>query len=326
MGHGPGGAPGRLVSIRVDVDTHTGLRDGVPLLLDLFARLGIRASFFVSMGPDNSGRAVRRLFTRRGFARKMARTNALRTYGLRTILSGTLLPSRPVGCGFPDLLRRIEAAGHECGIHGWDHVFWHDRLERLDERAIETELSRAADAFAGATGHPPAGTVAPAWRATEASLAVQDRLPFVYASDCRGRSPFLVRGAGGVTHRLLQIPTTLPTLDEMLGAPGMTPEQINENLTRALRPEGLNVFTVHTEVEGRHHAPLFESIMRRWLREGWAFEPLVAAAEPARDPRGAGRSGALCRMERGELGGRPGWVSVQGPAEAAGLRQVPGRQ
>ena len=87
----------RRLSIRVDVDTHTGLRDGVPRLLDLLLRLGVRASFFITMGPDNSGRAIRRLFTRKGFARKMARTNALRTYALRTILSGTLLPSRPAG-------------------------------------------------------------------------------------------------------------------------------------------------------------------------------------------------------------------------------------
>src|SRR5437899_5148911 len=146
------------------------MRDGVPLLLELFERLAIRASFFVTMGPDNSGRAIRRLFTRRGFARKMARTNALRTYGLRTILSGTLLPSRPVGRGFPELLRRIESAGHECGIHGWDHVLWHDRIDSLDDAAIEAELRRAAAAFAAVTGHPPAGTVAPAWRATDASL------------------------------------------------------------------------------------------------------------------------------------------------------------
>ena len=38
------------------------------------------------MGPDNSGRAVRRFFTQKGFARKMLRGGALRLYGLRTAL------------------------------------------------------------------------------------------------------------------------------------------------------------------------------------------------------------------------------------------------
>jgi peptidoglycan/xylan/chitin deacetylase (PgdA/CDA1 family) len=309
-------APGaaRRVSIRVDVDTHTGMRDGVPRLLDLLGRYGVPASFFATMGPDNSGRAIRRVFTRPGFAAKMARTNALKTYGLRTLLSGTLLPSRPVGSGFPQLLKRSEASGHECGVHGWDHVRWHDRLERLAEEEIAWELERAVSAFDAATGHPPAGTVAPAWRATPASLAVQDRLPFRYASDARGTSPFRVAGPGGATHRLMQIPTTLPTLDEMLGGHGMTPEGILAALTRALVPARLNVFTIHTEVEGRHHAALFEEILKRWLAGGWIFETLGAvAARAAADP-----ALPVCRLERGEVPGRAGWVSMQGPVVSTG--------
>jgi len=306
----PAGGEARRISIRVDVDTHTGLRDGVPSLLDLFRKVGVRASFFVTMGPDNSGRAVRRLFTRKGFARKMARTNALKTYGLRTVLSGTLLPSRPVGHGFPDLLRRIEAEGHEGGIHGWDHVFWHDRLERMDAEAIRRELRQAAEAYRAATGHDPAGTVAPAWRATPASLEVQDQMPFRYASDSRGHSPFRVARGGGSTHRLIQIPTTLPTLDEMLGAPGMTEARIIETLTEGLEPAGLNLFAVHTEVEGRHAAPLFETVLRGWLEDGWSFETVGdAAARAAADP-----ATPLCRLVPGELPGRAGWMSLQEPA------------
>ncbi len=302
-----GEAPARRISIRVDVDTHTGLRDGVPALLDLFRRLGVRASFFVTMGPDNSGRAIRRLFTRKGFARKMARTNALKIYGLRTVLSGTLLPSRPVGHGFPNLLKAIESDGHECGIHGWDHVFWHDRLERLDEAAIALELRRAAEAFRAATGHDPAGTVAPAWRATPASLEVQDRMPFRYASDSRGHGPFRVARPDGTAYRLIQIPTTLPTFDEMLGAPGMTEARIIETLTAGLEPAGLNVFAIHTEVEGRHAAPLFETVLRCRLEDGWRFETVAAAAErAAADP-----STPLCRLVPGELPGRAGWMSLQ---------------
>jgi len=299
-------APGPRVAIRVDVDTHTGLRDGVPLLLERFGRLGVRASFFVTMGPDNSGRAIGRLFTRKGFARKMARTNALKTYGLRTILSGTLLPSRPVGSGFPEILRRVEAGGHECGIHGWDHVLWHDRLERLEQEAVASELRQAAEAFGEATGHPPAATAAPAWRATGASLAIQDGMPFRYASDCRGRSPFRPATVEG-SFRLPQIPATLPTLDELLGLPGMDPGGIARRLSRDLRADGLNVFTLHTEIEGRHHAPLLVDLLKRWSGEGWTFETLGEAAA-----RAAADGVPVCALERGTAEGRAGWMSVQG--------------
>ena len=125
------------LALKIDVDTHRGLGHGVGRLLDRLARDRIRASFFVSMGPDNSGKAIRRLFTSRGFAGKMLRSNALRLYGVRTALSGTLLPASQIARSFPDVLRRIVAEGHELGVHGYDHVYWHDHLLTLDESEVE---------------------------------------------------------------------------------------------------------------------------------------------------------------------------------------------
>ena len=82
------------------------------------------------MGPDNSGKAIRRLFTNRGFVSKMFRTRAVSMYGWRTILSGTLLKARPVAITFPQLLRDLNAEGFEVGVHGYDHVRWQDRSRR----------------------------------------------------------------------------------------------------------------------------------------------------------------------------------------------------
>jgi undecaprenyl phosphate-alpha-L-ara4FN deformylase len=79
------------LAIKVDVDTWIGLKEGVPQLLALFRRHAVPASFFIAFGPDNSGKAVRRIF-KPGFLHKMWRTNPLRIYGLKTLLCGTLLP------------------------------------------------------------------------------------------------------------------------------------------------------------------------------------------------------------------------------------------
>src|ERR1051326_4691143 len=177
------------LALKVDVDTHHGLRDGVPRLLDCLARGGIAASFYVSMGRDNSGKAIRRVFTRKGFARKMLRSNALRLYGLRTALYGTLLPAPEIARSFPDVLRRVVAEGHELGIHGNDHVYWHDYAVVLSEKAIEVEVDAALGAFREILGKVPSGFAAPGWQCGSAALAVLDRSGFTYHSSTRGRHP-----------------------------------------------------------------------------------------------------------------------------------------
>src|SRR5438132_976649 len=106
------------LALKVDVDTYDGMRDGVPNFLNLFKRLNIRASFYIPFGPDASGRAVLRVFTKKGFLKKMFKTNALKLYGLKTMLRGTLLPAPMIGSSFPDLVKAIKAEGHEIGIHG----------------------------------------------------------------------------------------------------------------------------------------------------------------------------------------------------------------
>ena len=99
-------------AIKVDVDTAIGLKEGVPKLLALFRRHAVPASFFVAFGPDNSGKAIRRIFTP-GFLHKMWRTNPLRIYGLKTFLGGTFLPPPSIGEAAPAVLQAIVDEGHE---------------------------------------------------------------------------------------------------------------------------------------------------------------------------------------------------------------------
>src|SRR5215471_9302447 len=103
------------VALKIDVDTHQGLAEGVPRLRRALERERVTASFYIAMGPDNSGRALIRVFRNRGFLKKMLRTRAVSMYGTRTILSGTILPARPIALAFPNLLRELEAAGFEVG-------------------------------------------------------------------------------------------------------------------------------------------------------------------------------------------------------------------
>jgi peptidoglycan/xylan/chitin deacetylase (PgdA/CDA1 family) len=294
------------VALRVDVDTRRGLEEGVPRLLALFGALGVSASFFVTMGPDRSGMALRRLW-RPAFIAKMYRTRAWRLYGLRTILSGTLLPSPLVGAGAPALLRQMAAEGHEVGPHGYDHVRWQDRVHRLAAAGLRDDLAAAARAFEAAVGVRADATAAPGWRTTAEALVIQDEFGYRYASDVRGATPFRPMVEGG-SLRTIQIPTTMPTMDELLGRVRDIPQTLHD----AMRP-GLNVFTLHAEVEGGTLLPVF----RRFLESLRATRVALLRMRDAADAVLSGEV-APAGVGRATVFGRSGWVAMQGPAPARG--------
>lgn len=296
------------VAIKIDVDTYVGTREGIPRLLEIFRRHGVKATFFAVLGPDNSGKAIRRVFTRPGFVGKMARTNPLKIYGLKTLLYGTLLPAPLTGLAHPEMLAHIAADGHELGLHAYDHVLWQDFVSSWDEARVAEELGRAVEAFRNVTGAAPRALAAPGWQATGSSLAVQDRLGLEYASDSRGSAPFYP-AVGERTFGTVQIPGTLPTIDELLGNDGVNEANVAAHLEKLIVPGRINVYTGHAEIEGQYLADAFDQLMGCLLDRGCAFVTLSRlAAQARRDP-----ATPVCRVVEGLVPGRAGPVACQGP-------------
>ena len=245
-------------------------------MLGVLEEAGVKASFFVTFGPDQSGRALRRLLEP-GFAAKMLRTRAWRLYGVRTLLAGTVLPAHPVGEDFPAALARIEAAGHELALHGWNHAEWIQRVDRQSLESLRQVMDRARASFERVVGHPARASAAPGWRPTPSSLRLQERHGLRYASDLRGRRPFHPRIAGRRLG-LLQVPTTLPTSDELIGP--LAPEELPDYyLSRILEdPSAPHVLTVHAESEGLLYVAWLRELLRRARLAGVHLRPLRAIA------------------------------------------------
>ena len=286
------------VALKIDVDTFRGTRDGLPSMLADLGEFGIRASFFFTLGPDRSGRAVVRLLTSPKFLAKMMRTNAARMYGWRTALYGTLLPAPMIGRRNADLLRQVESAGHEVGLHAWDHRAWQDRLERRPRQWIDAQLVAGIDAFQAIFGRRPSAFAAPAWMCTEDGYRALAAQRFDYVSVSRGsEAPYFPR-PDSETLSMLEIPTTLPTFDEELGRDGVTAENYVERLLARYRPGTVEVLTVHAETEGMAYRELFRDLLRRQRELGIATM----------------RTDALAAESRG-----------QAPTRGVGLGTVPGR-
>jgi peptidoglycan/xylan/chitin deacetylase (PgdA/CDA1 family) len=292
------------LAVKIDVDTLKGYLEGVPRLLDILGKRGVKASIFFSMGPDNSGKAIRRIF-RKGFLAKMLRTSAPSTYGLKTLFYGTLLKAPFIVSSNPDILKRALAEGHDCGIHCWDHVLWQDGLNKMPREEIRAELTKAAELFSHVTGTAPKSCAAPGWQASFDSLTVQDELNFDYCSDVRGATPFFPR-MNGVVFRTLQIPSTLPTLDELWGADGMDAENVNDKYLDLLEP-GLNVHTVHAEMEGGCRSDVFVRFLECCVEGEVAFSTLRNVASRLKNSGNA----KIADVAMAEIPGRSGKVAVQ---------------
>jgi undecaprenyl phosphate-alpha-L-ara4FN deformylase len=283
------------------------LREGVPRLVEMFAAKGITASFFVAMGPDNSGRAIWRVFKNRGFISKMWRTRAASMYGWRTILSGTVLPAREIARAFPQILRDLVRAGFELGIHGYDHVRWQDHLDDLGQRGIEAEVDQALEIHRVVTNCPAQSFAAPAWRTNSIALRILDAKGLSYRSDTRGHTPYRC-SVNGTILATPEIPTTLPTLDEVMGTDGLeSRDEIVRYYLDQFSEKSLNVHTIHAETEGRGELDIFTAIVDELKERGARFVQLKDVAQ-----RLARAELPVCEVTRITLPGRAGWVSAQG--------------
>jgi peptidoglycan/xylan/chitin deacetylase (PgdA/CDA1 family) len=277
--------------------------------VEVLQRHEARATFLFSLGPDHTGRAIKRAF-RPGFMQKVGRTSVIEHYGIQTLLYGTLLPGPDIGLRCADVLRRVRDRGFEVGIHTWDHVKWQDGVANADGNWTFGQMTMAAQRFREVFGEEPLAHGAAGWQMNRQAFRYTQRMGFVYGSDTRGTHPFLPVIDAEIVG-CPQYPTTLPTLDELIGLDGVTIENAHEALlAKTLEPRE-HVYTLHAELEGMKLAPIFEKLLEGWKQQGYELvemRNLVLGREPFALPAHevvaapvAGRSGTLATQGRAFL-------------------------
>lgn len=255
------------IVLKVDVDTYRGSQVGVPNLARLFDQLQIQATFLFSLGPDHTGWAIRRCL-RPGFFNKVTRTSVLKHYGLKTLLYGTLLPAPDIGKKCFHELKAIATSGFETGLHCWDHVYWQDNVRQRQRDWTRTQMERAYSRFNEIFGCIPSTHGAAGWQMNADAFEQIDAWGMRYASDGRGIGPYrIVLGQRALHH--IQIPTTLPTFDELIGTANITQDNVVDHLlTHTARIEQDQVFTLHAELEGQLLHSHFKNLLMGWRAQG----------------------------------------------------------
>jgi peptidoglycan/xylan/chitin deacetylase (PgdA/CDA1 family) len=210
-------------------------------------------------------------------------------------------------------MRATAAAGHEVGIHCHDHIRWQDYVARRGEAWTRREMEKAAQAFERVFGRRATVHGAAGWQVNAHALRFEQEMGFAYASDVRGTHPFLPVMDGQLS-ACPQLPTTLPTLDELIGRDGIGDGNVHDHVHAAsLEPlANGHVYTLHAELEGMKLLPVMERLLGRWRAEGLALGPmetLYAQLDRADLPRH--------RVEWGTVEGRSGLLAVQGPPAGA---------
>ena len=289
------------------MDTYRGTREGVPRLTQALKQAGAGATFLFSVGPDHTGRAIKRVF-RPGFMGKVKRTSVVEHYGVKTLMYGVLLPGPHIGKRCRSYMQEVASAGFEVGVHTYDHIKWQDGVSRANEPWTRRELTLAFDEFVKVFARRPAVHGAAGWQVNAYVPGLEQELGFRYASDTRGDCPF-VPTVNGAEVAVPQLPTTLPTLDELIGRPdleGVDPVDHLLSLT-AQDPQRDHVFTLHAELEGGKFLPSFERLLRIWRSRGVQLTDLATYAgtlDVKRLPR--------CPIIEGSVPGRSGVLALQG--------------
>lgn len=260
----------RRLAIRFDIESTTCLERGVPGLLSLARRFGVKFSFYVNMGKSfNLKENFRsRLRGTKGAAGERVFKLSLKTkLGLVGILK-TVFWNPELGKAFLRTLERIRNDGHELALHGgMNHALWQHAVLGMSRHEVAELLLPACRKFEKAFGAPQ-GFSSPGFQFSACVLDVLDELGFAYSTDMAGETPFRTKFEGK-DYRIWQVPVNviggshIPIIEESL-AMNCTYDDTCSRVINEIMKREFALLYGHPYVEGIH-TDIFEKIFEAVL-------------------------------------------------------------
>ncbi len=242
-------------AIRVDIDTVRGLVDGIPHMLEICEKLGVKATFFTSVGTDTATRA----FLHSPKPGRHLAISPLKKYGIKEIVGS--LKGRDFS-SHSEEIRHIEKCGHEVQLHCFDHVEWVRKIDEATVSEAAEMIARGVETFERMMGRKPEGFASPAFRVTEAVHDAEESIGFRYASDYTQKGdciPFTQAGRS-----VLQIPVNAPLIEDLV-VDGVPDDRIVSRMVDMIEGNSLTVVYLHACYEPRIKHLVLSSIIERAL-------------------------------------------------------------
>jgi undecaprenyl phosphate-alpha-L-ara4FN deformylase len=264
------------VALKIDVASWRALRVGVPSLFKLLDRYAVKATFFFPLGVDDAGR------------RPLCAWRHRHRLGYSALLYGTLLPGRAMAADSRRLASEARAEGHEVGVIGYSPAAFAHRLAFAAPARVRADVARLHSACL----EPPFDDAPPlavaGWQTHPELVAALTPSRFRYSSMSRGRFPFYPM-LQGRRSQVPELPTTLPSLGEVLAVDGVTSENAHAYLyaeSRHILPMG-HVYSASADHEGIDALAVFERLLVMWKGQGGDIQTMgarLAALDAARLP------------------------------------------
>jgi hypothetical protein len=163
-------------------------------------------------------------------------------------------------------MRAAEEDGHEVGVLSPDPMLWVEKAALAEMDWTRRQMESAVKKYELVMGKSPLFHAAAGWQVNHHLLTLEQEFGFEYSSDVRGKTLFLPQ-LQHVKSSCIQIPTTLPTIHELLsGEAAAIDNNVHEYLyaeSQYISPHG-HVFSIDAESEGDIYFSQMEKLVVMW--------------------------------------------------------------
>jgi peptidoglycan/xylan/chitin deacetylase (PgdA/CDA1 family) len=239
-------------TIRVDLESDKGIKEGTPRLLDLLKKYNMKASFYVSMGGESD------IIDFLKYRKKLqnAGERRIKVWSFWDKIRILIFPKDFVKSN-KKILDRILEEGHELGIHGWKHREWTRGFNKINK---EEQIKKAIDKYLKMFGKKAISFSSPGFNTNEEVLQILEKEEIMYISDIEGMEKKKIGNIINVPITILG-KNNMPFIEYYEGE-GKSDEEIFEKFKELSKNKRIISFYMHGLFEARFKLKLLEEIFK----------------------------------------------------------------